>query len=61
MAHMFLSDKQIASRYSVARSTIWRWVKTSDFPAPLKLATGCSRWRMADVEEWEKSRFGGAA
>ncbi|AXO13302.1 helix-turn-helix transcriptional regulator [Thalassospira indica] len=61
MAHVFVSDKQIASRYSVARSTIWRWVKTRDFPNPIKLASGCSRWRIADVEAWENNKIGGAA
>ncbi|WP_372239413.1 helix-turn-helix transcriptional regulator [Pseudomonas sp. 9Ag] len=27
-----------------------------DFPRPIKLSARCSRWPMADVEEWIESR-----
>lgn len=56
----FFSDAELANRYRASRSTIWRWVKEANFPKPIKLTPGCTRWRLSDIEEWEKSRFGGA-
>lgn len=57
MADTFLSDIQLGNRYGVHRSTIWRWVKTdSDFPYPIVLSLGCTRWKLSDVEAWEARR-----
>jgi prophage regulatory protein len=52
----YLSDKQLAARFGVARGTIWRWIRTADFPKPKKISVGCSRWFLPDVEKWENSR-----
>ena len=50
----YLTDRTLAARYEVARSTIWRWLKTNpDFPRPVKLA-GSTRWRLSDLEKWEQ-------
>lgn len=40
------SDRQLAARYSVSRSTIWNWVKEGKLPPPDKIG-GASRWRVA--------------
>ena len=40
---------------NLSRSTIWRRVKTGDFPAPLRLGGPGSRakgWRVDDIEKW---------
>ncbi|WP_430471802.1 helix-turn-helix transcriptional regulator [Thalassospira lucentensis] len=58
---VFLSDKQLATRYNVARSTVWRWVQTRNFPKPVKLGKGCSRWRISDLEKWENWAIGDVA
>ena len=59
---MYLSDKQVAERYSVSRGTTWRWVKTDPtFPKPIELSPGCTRWRLDDLEEWEQAKSLGAA
>jgi prophage regulatory protein len=50
----YLMDKQVAERFSVSRTTIWRWIRTSNFPKPVKLG-GSTRWRLADLEAWEKT------
>lgn len=53
---MFMSDREVAERYKVSPPTIWRWVKTLDgFPQPVKLSPGCTRWRSADLEAFEKA------
>lgn len=51
---IYVSDRQVAERFSVSRTTPWRWVKTRNFPQPVKLSPGCTRWRLADVEAWER-------
>jgi predicted DNA-binding transcriptional regulator AlpA len=48
----YLSDKDLAARYSIHRATPWRWVQNGKLPAPVKI--NCStRWRLADIEAWE--------
>ena len=49
----FFSDKQLSLKYSVARSSIWRWVQEGTFPKPVRLTPGCSRWKLSDLEKWE--------
>lgn len=54
---MYVSDKQVAARYSVTRPTVWRWVKTDpNFPKPISLSPGCTRWRLDEIEAWEAAR-----
>lgn len=53
----FLSDRQLGDRYGVTVSTIWRWSKFNvGFPKPVKLASGTTRWRLDQIEAWEKSQ-----
>jgi predicted DNA-binding transcriptional regulator AlpA len=52
MKVVFLSDLDLAERYSIHRATPWRWVQDGKFPKPLKM-NGSTRWRLADVEAWE--------
>lgn len=59
---IFLQDKDVAQRYSVSRPSIWRWVKTDpSFPKPVNLTPGCSRWRVEDLEKWERTKAARAA
>lgn len=57
----YLTDKQLAQRFSVGRATIWRWLKERAFPEPVRLSPNCTRWRVSDVEAWEKRVGGNAA
>lgn len=46
---IYLSDRQLAARYSVSRPTIWAWAKTDvTFPRPKKLSAGCTRWALPE-------------
>lgn len=52
---MYLSDRKVANRYGVSRGTPWRWIKTDPkFPKPIELSPGCTRWRLQDLEKWER-------
>lgn len=37
-------------------ATLWRKVKAGTFPAPVKLSTRVTAWRVEDVREWMRSR-----
>jgi len=52
----YLSDRQLSERFGVHRVTVWRWVSAGQFPQPVRLSEGCTRWRLADVEAWERAR-----
>lgn len=56
-ATTYYSDRALAHRFSVSRCTIWRWVDTSGFPAPVKIG-GATRWRASDVLAWESAARG---
>lgn len=53
---MYLSDKQVADRFSVSRQTIWRWRRVAEFPSPFSLSPGCTRWKLSDIEAWEAAQ-----
>lgn len=40
----------------VSSATLWRWVKAGAFPAPVKLGTGMTAWRVGDVRAWLQAR-----
>lgn len=50
---VYLRDVDVAIRYDVSRPTIWRWVKRGNFPQPVKLSNGATRWRISDLLDWE--------
>lgn len=53
----YLSDRQLAERYGVTVPTVWRWHKAdASFPRAVKLSTGTTRWRLEQIEVWEKSQ-----
>ena len=44
----------------LSKTTIWRRVKSGDFPAPLRLGSLSTRsvgWRFSDVQTWLDSRL----
>lgn len=49
---LYLSDRDLAARYSVHRATPWRWAQSGNLPAPVKI-NGCTRWKLSDIQEWE--------
>lgn len=43
-------------------ATLWRKVKSGEFPAPVKLSARVTAWRLEEVHAWMQSRtsVGGA-
>ena len=54
--NIFLSVDQVAERFAVSRDSIYRWKRNGDFPKAVKLGPGTTRWRLSDLEDWEKTR-----
>jgi len=51
----YLTVQQVAARLGISKATIWRWKAAGTFPAAFKLSAGSTRWRLADIEEWENT------
>lgn len=47
-----LDIKQVSWMVGLNQSTIYRYINNEDFPTPVKVNGGLSRWRMEDVEQW---------
>ncbi len=57
MADVYLSDRQVAARFNLHHLTIRRWVRENpNFPKPIKLSAGCARWKLSEIETWEKAQ-----
>lgn len=57
----WLSDRDLAQRYSVSRITIWRWSKAGQLPKPRKLGGNTTRWYAPDIEAHDNRVRGAAA
>ena len=52
---LFLTVDQVANRFGVSADTVWRWKRKGDFPKAVKVGPCTTRWRLADIEEHERS------
>lgn len=52
---IWLDVEDVATRFKVTPSTIWRWTrdKTAAFPQPVRLTPRVTRWRLQDIEKFE--------
>ena len=52
----FASVDELAARYGVNRSSLYKWVKSGEYPKPIKIGPKFTRWRREDVQRYESSR-----
>lgn len=53
----YLPVSLVAERFGASPATIWRWVQDEPmFPAPVKLSSGMSRWRLAELVDFQSLR-----
>lgn len=52
----YLTDRELAARYSISRATVWQWVKQAYLPPPVRLTPGTTRWRLSEIERNEAER-----
>ena len=56
-----LRTPEVVKITGLSKTTIWRRVRSGDFPAPLRLGNLATRsigWREGDIVEWIGSRPG---
>ena len=51
MNEKFLNVREVASRFGVSVSTIWRWAADENIPAPIKLGVQTTRWRESEINK----------
>lgn len=54
----YISAGQLAERYGVDKSTVWRWAQRKILPAPVKLSEQSTRWDPDAVERGDAERAG---
>ena len=53
----YLRERQLLEHYlPFSGSTLWRKVRTGDFPAPVKLGPAITAWREREVASWLKKQ-----
>lgn len=59
---IYISKRGVRHRYGgIGDTTIYDWLKTTDFPKPYKVGPKLIRWKISELEEWEEKNNGGAA
>ena len=46
-----LTIKEVISMVGFKQSTIYKFIKTKNFPKPVKIGRS-SRWKLSDVKKW---------
>ncbi|MGV6874522.1 helix-turn-helix transcriptional regulator [Pseudochelatococcus sp. B33] len=50
-----LKITEVKEIVGMGASTIYRKVSDGEFPAPVRLSGGMSRWRRSDLDRWMRS------
>ena len=60
---MYITTSELCRRYSISRTTAWRWRRAGRLPDPVQIGPGVQRWRLADLEDYDRlwAARGGAA
>ena len=56
MTQQYVRDTELAERYSISRSTVWRWTRNGLLPQPIQLSKACTRWRLDEIEARDAER-----
>ncbi len=50
--------KQVSAQTGLAVSTIWKYVKSGEFPKPHKLSIRVTVWNSEDIDKWIAEQVG---
>jgi prophage regulatory protein len=48
--------KELKEKLGVGKSTIYRWIKKGNFPAPIKLGERTVGWLESDLKKWLETK-----
>jgi len=49
----FLRISDLTKQVGLCRSSIYNFIRKSDFPRPVRIGSRSSRWRLSEVEKWQ--------
>ena len=52
-----LRIKDVSSKTTLAKSTIWRRLALNKFPKPIKITSAINVWRESDIDNWIEEQF----
>ena len=53
---IYLKRQELEARYQVTKTTIYSWIKTRGFPAPIHFGANLVRWNSVQVSAWENEK-----
>ena len=53
---IYLKRQELEARYQVTKTTIYSWIKTRGFPAPIHFGANLVRWNSVQVNAWEDEK-----
>jgi len=56
MASQILRRLEVQRITGLSKATLWRLVKTGDFPRPIKLSERAVGWKASEIDAWIESR-----
>lgn len=54
-----LKISEVCHRTGLSESTVYRRIKTDDFPSPISLGPGTVRWLLSEIESWIAAKIKG--
>ena len=55
MAERLLRSRDVLNELAISYTTLWRWIKSGEFPKPIQVGTH-RRWTRADIDELIEAR-----
>ena len=52
----YLGWREVVRHLGISRTTLWRWLRSGQFPPPVRLGPGRVAFREADLIEWAAAR-----
>jgi prophage regulatory protein len=50
-----VSIKVVAELLAIRPPTVWKWLRTGDFPKPVHLSARVVRWRLSDIVKYQEN------
>jgi len=51
-----LTRQQVSARCALSRMTIYRLMRSGEFPTPIRIGQRAVRWQSTEIDEWLASR-----
>ena len=56
-SELFIRLPDVRQRVGMSKSQIYKLVKASEFPKPVKVSERISCWAVAEIEEWASNKI----